>query len=359
METTALITEAHGNLLEADADALVNTVNTVGIMGKGIALQFRRAYPEMFKDYARAAKSREVALGAMHVWPTGLMTSPRFIINFPTKGHWRSSSRIEDIDRGLDDLVRVIQEHSIRSIAIPPLGCGNGGLAWSDVEPLIRKKLQAIPDVDVLLFPPEGAPAAADMPVSDQRPTMTPSRAALVAMMAEYARHAMADPSLIETQKLTYFLQEAGEPLRLDFIGHHYGPYADNLRHVLKLIEGYFLSGFGDGSHPVRESEPLTVLPGVEKEAHAVLQASPDTSARIDRVMSLVEGFESAYALELLATVHWVMERETQNQDSQHIINAVREWSPRKGRMFTPEHIEVAVHALSERGWTSDLVPAG
>lgn len=140
-----MITEAHGNLLEADVDALVNTVNTVGIMGKGIALQFRQAYPEMFKDYSRAAKRREVALGTMHVWPTGLMTGPRFIINFPTKGHWRSSSKFGDIDRGLDDLVRVVQEHGIRSIAIPPLGCGNGGLAWSDVEPLIRRKFRGNP----------------------------------------------------------------------------------------------------------------------------------------------------------------------------------------------------------------------
>lgn len=354
-----MITEAHGNLLEADVDALVNTVNTVGIMGKGIALQFRQAYPEMFKDYSRAAKRREVALGTMHVWPTGLMTGPRFIINFPTKGHWRSSSKFGDIDRGLDDLVRVVQEHGIRSIAIPPLGCGNGGLAWSDVEPLIRRKLEAIPEIDVLLYPPDGAPAAADMPVADQRPAMTPGRAALVAMMAEYARHAMGDPSSIETQKLTYFLQEAGEPLRLAFVGHHYGPYADNLRHVLQLLEGHFLSGFGDGSRAVPEAEPLTVLPGAEDAAQSVLAASPATAARIDRVMRLVEGFESAYALELLATVHWVIEHEADTRDSASIINAVREWSPRKGRMFTPEHIRVAMAALSERGWTRDLARVG
>jgi O-acetyl-ADP-ribose deacetylase (regulator of RNase III) len=359
MRKGGMITEAHGNLLEADVDALVNTVNTAGIMGKGIALQFRRAYPEMFKTYSRAAKRGEVTLGSMHVWATDLMTGPRFIINFPTKGHWRSSSKIGDIDRGLDDLVRVIQDHGIRSIAIPPLGCGNGGLAWSEVEPLIRRKLEAVPDVDVLLYPPEGAPAAADMPVSGQRPNLTPGRAALVAMMAEYARHSMADPSLIETQKLTYFLQEAGEPLGLDFVGHHYGPYADKLRHVLQLLEGHVLSGFGDGSRPVREAEPLTVLPGAEEAALSFLATSPDTAARIDRVMALVEGFESAYALELLATVHWVIEREANTRDSAEIVHAVREWSPRKGRMFTPEHIRVAMAALSERGWTRDLVGVG
>src|SRR5688500_14268926 len=107
MKASCMITQAHGNLLEADVDALVNTVNTVGVMGKGIALQFKRAYPEMLRSYARAAKSRSLELGRMHVWPTGLMTRPLFIINFPTKGHWRSTSKIADIERGLDDLVRV------------------------------------------------------------------------------------------------------------------------------------------------------------------------------------------------------------------------------------------------------------
>lgn len=159
-----MITQAHGNLLEADVDALVNTVNTVGVMGKGIALQFRRAYPEMFTSYARAVKSHDVQLGVMHVWPTGAMAGPRLIINFPTKGHWRAPSRLEDVERGLDYLVRVIRQLGIRSIAVPPLGCGNGGLDWSVVEPLIRSKLSSVPDVDVRLYAPEGAPAAVDMP---------------------------------------------------------------------------------------------------------------------------------------------------------------------------------------------------
>lgn len=261
-----MITSAHGSLLEADVDALVNTVNTVGVMGKGIALQFKRAYPKLFTSYARSAKNNSLELGRMHVWPTGMMTGPRFIINFPTKGHWRSPSRLTDIERGLDDLVRLIRELSIRSIALPPLGCGNGGLSWSAVEPLIRRKLESVPDVDVQLYAPEGAPAAADMPNAEPRPAITAGRAALIAVMAQYARHAMGNPSLIETQKLTYFLQAAGEPLRLNFVGHHYGPYADKLRHVLKLLEGHYVTGFGDGSSPVQEAEPLSLLPGAEAE---------------------------------------------------------------------------------------------
>lgn len=133
---------------------------------------------------------------------------------------------------------------------------------------------------------------------------MTPGRAALIAVMAQYARHAMGDTSLIETQNLTYFLQAAGEPLRLNFVGHHYGPYADNLRHVLTLLEGHYVTDFGNGASPVQEAEPLSLLPGAEAEAHPVLVEHPGTAARIERVMRLVEGFESAYAIELLATVH-------------------------------------------------------
>jgi O-acetyl-ADP-ribose deacetylase (regulator of RNase III) len=159
MDGSRVITEAEGNLLDADVDALVNTVNTVGVMGKGIALQFRRAYPAMFEDYSRAVKQGAVQTGRMHLWETGLLAGPRFIINFPTKRHWRAGSKIEWIDAGLRDLVRTIEEYKIRSIALPPLGCGNGGLAWSDVKPLIVDALGALNDVDVLLFPPGQAVA--------------------------------------------------------------------------------------------------------------------------------------------------------------------------------------------------------
>jgi O-acetyl-ADP-ribose deacetylase (regulator of RNase III) len=143
MGQTTMITEAAGNLLDADVDALVNTVNTVGVMGKGLALQFRRAYPAMFDAYRRAADAGQLQLGRMHVWPTDAATGPRYVVNFPTKGHWRSPSTIDDIDRGLADLARVVRELGIHSIAIPPLGCGNGGLDWRQVEPRIRAALGA------------------------------------------------------------------------------------------------------------------------------------------------------------------------------------------------------------------------
>lgn len=350
-----MISEADGNLLRADVDALVNTVNTVGIMGKGIALQFKRAFPAMFKDYARAAKLGELRLGEMYVWPTQQLDGPRFVINFPTKGHWKSRSRLADIERGLDDLIRVIREHGIASIAVPPLGCGNGGLDWAVVEPLIRRKLEALPEVDVRIYAPAGAPRASEMVNTEERPAMSPGRAALVQLLATYRRFATEDPTLVEVQKLMYFLQAAGEPLKLNYSENIYGPYADNLRHVLRAVEGHYLSGFGDGSAPVLEAEPLTVLPGATEEAEPVIAEHPETAAHVDRVMELVEGFESAYALELLATVHWVLDHDATSVD---VVEKVRAWSPRKQRMFTPEHIAVAVEALHHRGWAPALAGA-
>jgi O-acetyl-ADP-ribose deacetylase (regulator of RNase III) len=357
MTRSGVITRSQGNLLQADVDALVNTVNTVGVMGKGIALQFKRAFPAMFKDYARAAKGGELQLGSMHVWATGQLTGPRFVINFPTKGHWKASSRLVDVERGLDDLVRVIREKGIRSVAVPPLGCGNGGLDWSLVEPLIRAKLEPLADVEVLLFPPAGAPNAASMPTAEAASRMSAGRAALIGLLSSYSRHALAEPSLIEAQKLMYFLQLAGEPLRLEFQGHHYGPYADNLRHVLREVEGHYLSGFGDGATPVQQAEPLTLLPGAADAARPVLEQHPETRERIDRVLDLIEGFESAYSLELLAIVHWLLDHE-RARDLEAVIAAVQAWSPRKGRMFTPEHIRIAVETLESRGWVPQLTHA-
>ena len=150
-----MLTEERGNLLQAPADALVNTVNTVGIMGKGIALQFKQAYPGNFRAYETACQLGDVRLGKMFTYETGLLDGPRFVINFPTKGHWRSKSKLSDIEAGLADLREVIRERGIDSIAVPPMGCGNGGLAWGDVRPLIEAALGDLPGVHVMLYPPQ------------------------------------------------------------------------------------------------------------------------------------------------------------------------------------------------------------
>ncbi|WP_301851124.1 type II toxin-antitoxin system antitoxin DNA ADP-ribosyl glycohydrolase DarG [Rhodococcus pyridinivorans] len=345
-----MLTTVTGNLLQADVDALVNTVNTVGVMGKGIALQFRKAYPDMFTAYVKACKTGEVRLGQMHVWETGALNGPRFVINFPTKGHWRAASTLRDIEAGLSDLVHVITEREITSIALPPLGCGNGGLDWADVEPRIRSAFAEIPYVDARLYAPGSTPTAAAMPNATSKPPMSVGRAALVTLLERYSRLALGATPL-EVQKLVYFLQVLGEPLRLNYAKNRYGPYADNLRHVLHAVEGHYLTGFGDGSARVLEADPIRTLPGAADAAEGVLADHPETVARIDQVMGIIDGFESMYGMELLATVHWVSaENPDAAEDWQQAVHLVHQWTPRKKRMFTEDHIRVAWSALHERG---------
>lgn len=349
-----MIRESTGNLLDAAAEALVNTVNTEGVMGKGIALQFKKAFPAMFDEYRKAAKAGEIRIGSMQLWATGQLEGPRYIINFPTKKHWKAKSRLADIDAGLVDLIRVVRHLGIKSIAVPPLGCGNGGLDWRDVEPRIRAAFDQAPEVEVLLFGPNGAPTAAEMSVATSRPEMNHNRAAFVETLRRYTLQAEMAPGLIETQKLMYFLEVAGEPLKLQYSANRYGPYSDRLRHALNAIEGHFISGLGDGSAAVQEAEPLTVLPDAAAEAGARLEGTVSTRERIQRVLALAYGFESAYGLELLATVHWVAARDAHGDDD--VAAKVSAWSPRKARMFTPMHVSTALGALRERGWLEPVI---
>lgn len=149
-----MITYAVGDLLQADTQAVVNTVNCVGVMGKGIALQFKCSYPDTFAAYEKACRRGEVVIGEMFVTRTGQLVGPEYIINFPTKKHWRSPSKLSYIDAGLVDLIRLIRARNIVSIAVPPLGAGNGGLDWRDVAPRIIKAFKEVPDVRVVLYPP-------------------------------------------------------------------------------------------------------------------------------------------------------------------------------------------------------------
>ena len=172
---------AHGDLLKQDnVDAIVNTVNCVGVMGKGIALQFKNKWPDNFAQYQAACKAGEVRPGKMHVYDAGAYAQPHFIINFPTKDHWRGNSKLAFIQDGLQDLIAQVQALGIRSIAIPPLGCGNGGLDWADVKPMIEAAFAVVPDVDVRLFEPGEAPRAKSMVVRTVRPKMTVGRAAIL-----------------------------------------------------------------------------------------------------------------------------------------------------------------------------------
>lgn len=350
-----MIREVQGNLLADDAQALVNTVNTVGVMGKGIALQFKRAYPDMFRAYEADAKAGQVAPGVMHVWESQALTGPRYIINFPTKRHWRAPSRLADIDEGLADLARVIVELGITSVAVPPLGCGNGGLEWADVAPRIRAALGALqPDVDVRLYVPAGAPPAREMVTRTEAPELTPSRAALLALMLAYHQLTWTWPAHVDVQKLAYFLQATGRDLRLRFEKGHFGPYADNLRRTLSEMEGHQILGFGDGSAPALQADPIEVREGVAAQLHAVLGGDTVLVGQVSRVLELVDGFSTTYGLELLASVHWVVTREAA-QSPVEAESAVRRWTGRKAALFGQDHVRRAWMVLQEGSWFGEV----
>jgi O-acetyl-ADP-ribose deacetylase (regulator of RNase III) len=348
-----MIEEGHGNLLTADVDALVNTVNTVGVMGKGVALQFKRAFPANYRAYRTACQRGEVRLGRMFVVDSGVLGPRRWIINFPTKGHWRSRSRLEDIRAGLADLVNVVRELGITSLAVPALGCGNGGLRWQDVRPLIESAFAAVPQVRVVVFPPSGVPRPAAMPNATPRPRLTPLRAQLVTAIDRYLARARVQEvrdgvSELEIQKIAYFLQVLGAPLHLSFARGRYGPYADRLSHVLNQLEGHYLTGYGDRSARVTELAPINPVDGAVEESARELARHPDDSARVAALLDLVDGFETPYSLELLGTVHFAAYQHSPTADPVAITDRVAAWSLRKARLFTADHVHLAAGRLAE-----------
>lgn len=339
-----------GDILAEDAEALVNTVNCVGVMGRGIALQFKEAFPANFKAYRAACLRGELELGRMFVFETEQLTNPRYVINFPTKRHWRGRARLKDIETGLGALVEEIRSRDIRSIAVPPLGSGLGGLEWSEVRPRIDKSLQQLPHVRVVVFEPNDAQSPRRKARPRKVPEMTPGRAALIGLIDRYlAGHMDPFVSLLEAHKLMYFMQEAGEPLRLRYVAASYGPYAENLRHVLQAVEGHYVSGYGEGGET--PDKRLELVPGATTDAMASLQAHPDTRARFERVAGLVEGFETPFGLELLSTVHWIAKHESPGTDEE-IVTRTYAWADRK-RRYSPQQILLARRVLAENGWLS------
>ncbi len=340
------IEQRSGDLLSDDSEALVNTVNTVGVMGKGVALQFKKAFPDNYRAYQRACRHNEVRPGKMFVFETGQMVGPRLLINFPTKEHWRGRSRMEYIDAGLADLVRVLRRHGIRSVAIPPLGCGNGGLRWDEVRPRIEAALTPLKGVRVSLYGPGAPPPVRRQRSGTKRPRMTRGRAALIAAFAAYRRDPTAVLTLRAAQKLAYLLQVAGEPLKLTFVKAEYGPYAEVLNHALQNMEGHFTVGYGDRT----TASDLALLEGAANGARDYLAADADAIARVERLSGLIEGFENPLGLELLTTVHWAATSEQATTPKQ-ATKVVAEWTPRKREVFGPREVAIAWERLESQGW--------
>ena len=336
-----------GNLFESDAEALVNTVNCVGVMGKGIALQFKQAFPENFNDYAKACKAKKVRLGEMFFFSLNKLYNPKYIVNFPTKDHWRSKSRIQDIETGLEDLKRIVVEKEIKSIAIPPLGSGLGGLSWPKVKEKIEKAFADLPNIKVLLYEPAGAPKPDEIKVHTKKPNMTRGRALLIRLLKSYGSIGYRN-SLLEVQKLMYFMQEAGEELKLRYKQQQFGPYAENLNHVLQHIDGHYIRGYGDRSRKAQ----IYLLPGAYDEAMAFLEKDEEAERHLERVEQLIQGFETPYGMELLSTVHWVAKKDSDTAlDLDKIVEKVQQWTQRKKMIMKPFHIEKAWKKLTSEQW--------
>ena len=347
-----MIKLTQGDILCANAEALVNTVNCVGVMGRGIALQFKKLFPKNFKRYKAVCDKKELQPGKMFIYDLNLLHNPRYVINFPTKRHWKGKSRMEDIEAGLQTLVAEVRKRNIHSIAIPPLGCGLGGLRWEDVRDRIEEAFQDLTDVQVLLYEPKGAPPAEKMVHSKKTPGLTVGRAALLVLMRRYLA-AVMDPyvTLLEIHKLMYFMQEAGEGLKLQYNKGLYGPYAQNLRHVLTLMEGHFISGYGDAEdNPERE---INLLPEILPQAESFLEDHPSTRNHFQRVVDLISGFETPFGMELLSTVHWVAAHEGATTADQAVSKTYR-WNNRK-RMFQEKHIRLSWNILERKGWLQHL----
>lgn len=351
-----MIRFTRGNLLEADVEALVNTVNTVGVMGKGIALMFKEAFPANFREYAAACKKGEVRTGRMFVTRSASLSGPRWIINFPTKEHWRARTRMEWIDAGLEDLRRVIHAEGIRSVAVPPLGCGHGGLTWSQVRPRIEKALGDLPGVEVVVY----EPTRRYQNISKRRgvETLTPARALIVELVRRYWILGI-ECSMLEIQKLAWFLERAIEtsglanPLDLQFQAGRFGPYADRLRHLLDGLDGSYLRS----EVRVADAKPTDVIAFDDAkrervEAYLKSEASQYRGA-LERTSRLIDGFESPLGLEALATVDWLLVRGGCRPELEEVKRALAAWpggkdsGARKLKIFDDRILELSLERLA------------
>ena len=352
-----MITFTQGNLLEARAEALVNTVNTVGVMGKGIALMFKERFDENFRRYATACKAKEVQTGKMFVTPVHELDGPRWIINFPTKQHWRAPSRMEWVVEGLQDLRRFLIEHQVKSIAIPPLGAGNGGLEWAEVREQIERALGDL-DVDILVFEPTKQYQNVAKRAGVEK--LTPARALIAELVRRYWVLGM-ECSLLEIQKLAWFLERAIErynpgdnPLNLKFAPHKYGPYANRLDHLLNNLDGSYLHS----EKRISDADPLDVI-WFDDERKAFVQTYLKSEAKaytqaLESTAALIDGFESPFGMELLATVDWLLAREGVAPNVPALREGLCHWrggpdaAARKDRLFDDRALGIALEHLTQ-----------
>jgi O-acetyl-ADP-ribose deacetylase (regulator of RNase III) len=351
-----MLSFTQGNLLDADVEALVNTVNTVGIMGKGIAL-IKEAFPENFKAYEDACKRKELRLGAIFAYQRDDLYGPKWIINFPTKGHWRYPSKIEWIEEGLKDLKRFIGREKIKSIAIPPLGSGNGKLDWVDVKPVISGILGGLaPTVDIVVYEPTSKYMNVAKRGGVER--LTPARALVAELVRRYSILGI-ECTLLEVQKLGYFLERNVVALNLPnkfkfaFAANKFGPYSDKLKHMLNALDGSYLHC----DKRLTDAGPFDIIRFDEAKkdhvaAYLTVPEAKQYHAALDATSDLIDGLESPFGMELLATVDWLVHHSDIEAETTSIRAALQKWpgdksaGERKLRLFDERVIGIAIETL-------------
>ncbi len=342
-----MIEYTRGNLLDAPVQALVNTVNTVGVMGKGIALQFKEAFPTNLKAYIRACKEGWLKPGKLLVVRETSLADEKVIINFPTKTEWFKKSRYEYIDSGLKELARIIRSEKLKSVAIPPLGCGNGGLKWDKVKTLMEKHLSPLTDVQIIIYEPS---AEVKEMLKKQKPTkhvsLTPARAMLLYAMYHYETLGETT-SLFVANKLAYFLQQLGDKSfsRLKFKARHYGPYSVQVQHMLHDLTGKYVKGLEQMK--AKAFDPLELQYDKLQEVTEYIEKklNEEQRATIRKLLALIDGFQSALSLEALASVHYVL-REKPGISDNEVVQTIQNWSVRKRNLIQERHVQIVLQHL-------------
>ena len=335
-----------GNMMTSSADALVNTVNTVGVMGKGIALQFKEEFPRNFITYKVACSSGELTPGKLLI--TKELNSngeEKIIINFPTKLHWRNPSKYEYITEGLKELVKAISEHYIKSIAIPPLGCGNGGLDWNIVKGMIEEALKDAKCEIYIYEPNTEIKQTLQAKPKNKEIKLTPSRG-LITYAMYYYDSLGENCSLFVANKLAYFLQRNGSKTfaKVKFTAHHYGPYSTQIDHIVYDLNGSYIKGFEQMS--ATAFEPLTMqYDRINEVSEYVRTLDKSEQDSLKETIRLISGFESTLALEVLATVDFIR-HTTPGISLDGTIKAIHNWSDRKTKLLKNEYIQIAYDHL-------------
>ncbi|MGV3612250.1 MAG: type II toxin-antitoxin system antitoxin DNA ADP-ribosyl glycohydrolase DarG [Fluviicola sp.] len=348
-----MIEYVKGNLLQADTEAIVNTVNTVGVMGKGIALQFKERFPMNFKIYSQACKTGEIAIGKLLVVKELSLEGEITIINFPTKKEWFRKSQYSYVEEGLKDLIRVIEKYHIKSIALPPLGCGNGGLNWGKVKLIIENYLGHLP-IDILVYEPnDEVKKILEREGKVKEVGLTPARAMLLYSLIKYEQRG-ENPSVFAANKLAYFLQESGEPLKLQFVPYTFGPYAQAVEKVLYALNGKYLSGLEQMNAKPFEPLELKLNKVGEIEEYVNNKLNASQRERLNSVLNLIEGFESTLSLEILSSTHFLI-RENRSLTKEELLEKIQSWNDRKKNVIKERHVDLALNHLQNYSGTLEI----